>query len=706
MSLELDTPIQFVKGVGKHRSEQLEKVGIKIARDLLRYKPFRYEDRTSFCSIRDVKTGISTLLRGRILAAASRTTHRKRMRILELVITDGSGSLAVKFFNQPYLAEVLKADQEVVFYGIPRTDSYSSGISLANPEFEILKSELSDSLHNGRIVPVYRRVGTLTSRSLRVIMAHLLDGLEGRITERLPGWILDRYGFPVREDAIRRLHFPVVPDGSQRDSFLLDLGNSCTPMQQRLVFEEFFDFQCGLQVVRSQRKSLPKERIIRITSEIREIVKSVLSFHPTSAQKRVVKEIANDLCSGNIMNRLLQGDVGSGKTIVAVQAMVIVVENGYQCALMVPTEILAEQHFETLRRDLNKADYKIALLKGRLPSGIRREILSKVADGTIQIVVGTHAVFQKSVKFQSLGLVVIDEQHRFGVIQRMDLQQKGERPDTLVMTATPIPRSLALTLYGDLDLSVIDQLPPGRKPVLTRTRTEAERPKVYQEVVSRLRKGQQCYIVYPLVEESEKVEARAAKEMSGILQETVFCDFKVGLLHGRLDSKAKDNVMQQFRRHDLDVLVTTTVIEVGVDVPNATLMVIEHANRFGLSQLHQLRGRVGRGSDQSICFLMSSEGSSFEARQRLDIMQQTNDGFQISEKDLEIRGPGDFVGTKQSGLPQFHFANLVRDRVWLRRAYGDAEQWFKEEMEGEFQPTHLKKMVLDWERRFGLFHVG
>jgi len=406
------------------------------------------------------------------------------------------------------------------------------------------------------------------------------------------------------------------------------------------------------------------------------------------------------------MNRLLQGDVGSGKTIVAVQAMVIVVENGYQCALMVPTEILAEQHFETLRRDLNKADYKIALLKGRLPSGIRREILSKVADGTIQIVVGTHAVFQKSVKFQNLGLVVIDEQHRFGVIQRMDLQQKGERPDTLVMTATPIPRSLALTLYGDLDLSVIDQLPPGRKPVLTRTRTEAERPKVYQEVVSRLRKGQQCYIVYPLVEESEKVEARAAKEMSGILQETVFCDFKVGLLHGRLDSKAKDNVMQQFRRHDLDVLVTTTVIEVGVDVPNATLMVIEHANRFGLSQLHQLRGRVGRGSDQSICFLMSSEGSSFEARQRLDIMQQTNDGFQISEKDLEIRGPGDFVGTKQSGLPQFHFANLDRDRVWLRRAYGDAEQWFKEEMEGEFQPTHLKKMVLDWERRFGLFHVG
>lgn len=706
MSLELDTPIQFVKGVGKHRSEQLGKVGIKIARDLLRYKPFRYEDRTSFCSICDVRPDVSTLLRGRILAAASRTTHRKRMRILELVITDGSGSLSVKFFNQPYLAEVLKADQEVVFYGIPRADSYSSGLSLANPEFEILTSEPSDSLHNGRIVPVYRRVGNITSRSLRVIVAHLLDGLEGHITERLPGWILDRYGFPGRENAIRLLHFPVVPDGCQRDSFLLDLGNSRTPMQQRLVFEEFFDFQCGLQVVRNQRESLPKGRSIRITSEIREIVKSVLSFHPTMAQKRVVKEIADDLCSESIMNRLLQGDVGSGKTIVAVQAMVIVVENGYQCALMAPTEILAEQHFETLRRDLGKADYKIALLKGRLPIGIRRKILSKVSEGTIQIVVGTHAVFQKSVEFKSLGLVVIDEQHRFGVIQRMDLQQKGKRPDTLVMTATPIPRSLALTLYGDLDLSVIDELPPGRKPVLTHVRTEADRSKVYQEVVSRLREGHQCYIVYPLVEESEKVEARAAKEMASILQKTVFSAFKVGLLHGRLTSEEKDSVMQQFRRHDLDVLVATTVIEVGVDVPNATLMVIEHANRFGLSQLHQLRGRVGRGSNQSSCFLMSSEGSSSEARQRLDIMQQTNDGFQISEKDLEIRGPGDFVGTKQSGLPRFHFANLVRDRVWLGRACRDAEQWLEEELQGGVESAHLKEILSDWEHRFGLFHVG
>ena len=706
MSLELETPIQFVKGVGERRAELLGKAGITVARDLLRYKPFRYEDRTSFCAIRDIRPDSLTLLRGRIVAAAGRTTQRKRMRILELVISDGSGSLAVKFFNQPYLARVLNPDQEAIFYGIPRQDGYSAGLSLANPEFELLKSDDTDSLHSGRIVPVYRRIGDLTSRTLRIIVHHLLEELEGRLPEQLPEWIVTRYGFPTRQEAIRRLHFPVAPAGSRRESFLLQLDSSQTLAQQRLVFEEFFDFQRGLQVLRQRRKTAPKSRTVRITGRIREVVKSILSFHPTKAQKRVIKEIAEDLCSSNVMNRLLQGDVGSGKTIVAVQAMVIVVENGYQCVLMAPTEILAEQHFATLQRDLGEAGCSIALLKGRLPSAARKKILGQVADGTVQIVVGTHAVFQKSVQFQRLGLVVIDEQHRFGVIQRLGLQQKGEQPDTLVMTATPIPRSLALTLYGDLDLSIIDELPPGRKPVHTRVRTETDRPAVYQEVVSHLRRGHQGYIVYPLVEESEKVDARAAIEMAQTLQETVFSEFRVGLLHGRLDSGEKDAVIQRFRSRELDVLVATTVIEVGVDVPNATLMVIEHANRFGLSQLHQLRGRIGRGRHQSLCILMSGQESSAEARQRLDIMQQTNDGFRIAEKDLEIRGPGDFVGTKQSGLPQFHFANLVRDRSWLDCARDDAQRWFEEEAKSGLESSRLSGLVADWERRFGLFHVG
>jgi ATP-dependent DNA helicase RecG len=391
---------------------------------------------------------------------------------------------------------------------------------------------------------------------------------------------------------------------------------------------------------------------------------------------------------------------------VAVQALIIVVENGFQTVLMAPTEILAEQHYETLTRYLEEAGYSIALLTARVKGKERKTILQGLAAGEIQIAIGTHAVFQKGVSFHRLGFVVIDEQHRFGVRQRSQLQQKGERPDTLVMTATPIPRSLALTLYGDLDLSIIDELPPGRQPIRTVLRRDAERQKVYAGMRDEIRKGRQCYIVFPLVEESEKLELRAATEMARQLQQTVFADLEVALIHGRLSGEEKAHTMARFKRGEIDVLVSTTVIEVGIDVPNASLMVIEHANRFGLSQLHQLRGRIGRGKDKSYCVLLSEPGGSADARERLRIMQETNDGFRLAEKDLELRGPGDFVGTKQSGIPQFRFANLVRDRAWLERARLDAQEWLDRVLKSGPPEDSFGELSEEWERRFGLFRVG
>ncbi len=703
--MDLTTPIRFVKGVGERRALMLGKAGIQTTSDLLRYKPFRYEDRTSFCPISEVRPGSPILIRGKIRTLGSRTTRRRQMKILELLVSDDTGTMPVKFFNQPYLLQVFKKGQELVLFGVPRLDGYSLGVSFIGPEFEIMTPGQQDSIHSGRIVPIYRRTGNITARQLRTIVFVVLEGLAGTLSDRLPPWLRARHSFPPFEESLHQLHFPVFPDALDKSQFLKQLEASRTPAQQRLAYEEFFDFQRGLQLLRKNRSHLKKVSKLKMTPHIRNVIKSMLPFHPTAAQKRVLKEIAKDLHSPQVMSRLLQGDVGSGKTIVAIQAIIIVVENGLQTVLMAPTELLAEQHYETLTRYLSAPGYSIALLTGRVKGTDKERVLKEIAKGEIQIVIGTHAVFQKGVAFQRLGLAVIDEQHRFGVRQRSQLQKKGQNPDTLVMTATPIPRSLALTLYGDLDLSVIDELPPGRQPVRTVLRTGAQRHRVYEGVRRAIASGQQCYVVFPLVEESEKLELRAATEMAKELRSTVFQDLEVALIHGRLPGEEKDKIMARFKKGQVDVLVSTTVIEVGIDVPNASLMVIEHANRFGLAQLHQLRGRIGRGRKQSHCVLLTERGVSSEAHQRLQIMQDTNDGFRIAEKDLELRGPGDFVGTKQSGLPQFHFANLVRDRVWLERAQCDAHEWLSRGL-SKAPGESLDEFSNEWERRFGLFHVG
>jgi ATP-dependent DNA helicase RecG len=473
------------------------------------------------------------------------------------------------------------------------------------------------------------------------------------------------------------------------------------------MFEEFFFFQVGLQIIRTKRRFVPKALRPKLNDKISQRVRSILPFRPTQAQERVLKEIVEDLCSQRTMNRLLQGDVGSGKTIVAIQAIVLVIENGYQAALMAPTELLAEQHYRNVLNYFKETPYEIAILTSKVQGRERARILGRMESGEVDLIVGTHALIQQGVRFKTLGFVVIDEQHRFGVVQRSQLMAKGSRPDTLVMTATPIPRSLALTVYGDLDLSVLDELPPGRVAVKTVLKTERSRMEVYSVLRQRLKQGHQIYIVYPLVEESEKVDLRAASEMSEHLQKEVFPTYRVGLMHGQLPSSEKEELMSSFRKRQVHILVSTTVIEVGIDVPNASVIVVEHAERFGLSQLHQLRGRIGRGTHPSLCILLVDRVKSKEAYKRLDIMRRSNDGFVIAEKDLEIRGPGEFAGTRQSGIPDFRFGNIVRDRKFLELARWEAEGYLRERLgTGQDDREELALLANKWKSRYGLFEVG
>ncbi|MBL8150175.1 MAG: ATP-dependent DNA helicase RecG, partial [Blastocatellia bacterium] len=483
----------------------------------------------------------------------------------------------------------------------------------------------------------------------------------------LPEDIRKRNHLPDLVDAIKQLHFPI-------DDAPLDIYNrTASPAHRRVIFEEFFWLMLGLAVKRTDRQKEEKGTVIEINSRTRQSILNILPFKPTDAQKRVLKEIAEDMTSDHPMNRLLQGDVGSGKTIVAAQTIVLALENGYQAALMVPTEILAEQHARNLKKLFSKTSYRVELLIGSLPAKEKRKLQAAIKEGEVDLAIGTHALIQESVEFSKLGLVVIDEQHRFGVLQRGELMRRGYKPDVLVMTATPIPRSLAMTVYGDLDISIIDQMPPGRTPIETFVRTEEARSQVYNFVHKEILKGRQCYTVYPLIEESEKLDLLAATKMADKLQKEVFPNFKIGLLHGRMKAAEKEEVMGRFISAEIQILVSTTVIEVGVDVPNASVMIVEHAERFGLSQLHQLRGRVGRGAAQSYCILMTTGPKSKEASERLKVMEQTSDGFKIAEKDLEIRGPGEIMGTRQSGEQVFRIANIVRDRNLLEAARKEAE---------------------------------
>ena len=707
MAVQLDTSVQFVKGVGPARAEMFAQAGIRTVEDLLSYKPFRYEDRSNCKKVSKLAAGEEALVEGEILVTGDYTTPMKGVQIFEIIIQDSSGSLSVKFFNQSYLRRVLRKGQRLILFGVPRRDDYTRDLALINPEWEIVDAASDAQIHSGRIVPIYRRVGKLTTRMLRGILFRLLADLGSELTDPLPLSLRQKHGLLDRLSALQQVHFPAAPPGEARASFWRRLESSQTEAHRRLIFEEFFLFQTGLQLIKRQREVLPKTRVMQTSDPLRQALKSVLPFHPSRAQKRVLKEIVDDLCSTKVMSRLLHGDVGSGKTIVALQAMVVSIENGHQAALMAPTEILAEQHFRTFTSYLENTAYDLVILTSRVKGKKRKAILARIEAGDVDLVIGTHALIERQVEFKDLALVVIDEQHRFGVLQRSQLMAKGGRPDTLVMTATPIPRSLALTVFGDLDLSVLDEMPPGRQPVRTVIKSERSRQEVYDVIRSELKRHRQAFIVYPLIDESEKLALRAAKAMAEHLQQEVFQEFTVGLIHGRLKAEEKEELMSGLREGRIQILVSTTVVEVGIDLPNASVMAIEHAERFGLSQLHQLRGRIGRGRHPGICILMTEGARSEAAYQRLEIMRRSNDGFKIAEKDLEIRGPGEFVGTRQSGLPEFRFGNIVRDREALELAAIEAKELLRETLRESDRPAVLMNQLIDqWKERYGLYVVG
>jgi ATP-dependent DNA helicase RecG len=677
----LDASVQYLKGVGPRRAETLAEQGIRTVRDLVDIPPFRYEDRTTYRPLSSLREGEWVLTRGTICSVGGFEARRRRLSVFEILLQDGTASIEAKFFNQPYLRSVYHQGMKLIIFGQVKRDTHGPGaLCFTNPECEVLEDESAGpSVHSGRVVPIYRKLGALRTRALRQILYSAVADLPPDMDDPLPSYLRRQYRLLPRSKALALIHFPELrassPEARAREMEMINQGLS--PAHKRMIFEELFQIQVGVGLVRASRTRVLKERKPRLGDEVRRAIKKILPFHPTQAQKRVLKEIADDMCSPRPMSRLLQGDVGSGKTIVAAQAAIIAVENGFQAAIMAPTEILAEQHYFNFRRLLEPLQYRIDMLKGGMPAKEKRAALARIRSGEAVIAIGTHALIQEGVEFQNLALVVIDEQHRFGVVQRQRLKSKGKQPDMLVMTATPIPRSLALTLYGDLEVSVIDELPPGRRPIATRWVKEKEREQTYQEVGRAVAEGHQVYVVYPLVEETEKSDLRAATQMAAQLQDKIFPGLRVGLLHGQMKSSEKDGTMSAFASGEIQILVATTVIEVGVDVANATLMVIEHAERFGLAQLHQLRGRVGRGAAQSSCLLIGDAHESPEARRRLEIMCETNDGFRIAEVDLELRGPGEIVGTRQSGIPVFKYANLVRDRKALEIAHAEAGRFIR-----------------------------
>jgi ATP-dependent DNA helicase RecG len=677
----MDESVESLEGIGPQRREALADCGVRTIGDLLGYIPFRYEDRSRFHPISSVKDSEWVLVCGEVCRAGGFRTRRRGFPIFEILVRDGRGGIRAKFFNQPYAGRLYPVGTRLVLYGQVKKDTYSKGaLVLINPECEVLDGKKDpSSIHSGRIVPIYRKLGGLQGKVLRKIMYAAVSHAPQEIPDAIPAYLCKQLRLPSKANALKQLHFPKLRGGSRkaREEELNRLNAGISPEHKRFIFEELFEFQTGTRMVRQHRSRYRKDRKFRLDESVRAAIKKILPFHPTEAQKRALKEIADDLRSPHPMSRLLQGDVGSGKTIVAAQAAVIAVENGCQAAIMAPTEILAEQHYFYMRRLFKPLGYGIDLLKGSLPVKEKKQILQRIKSGETRIAIGTHALIQDKIVFENLSLVIIDEQHRFGVVQRNNLRSKGNRPDVLVMTATPIPRSLALTLYGDLDVSVIDEMPPGRRPIKTVWFEEGKRSGIFDTIRRNADAGFQAYIVYPLVEESEKSDLRAAIEMARRLETKIFPDLRIGLLHGRMKGPEKEAVMRDFSSGKTQVLVSTTVIEVGVDVANATLMIVEHAERFGLAQLHQLRGRVGRGSAQSTCILVGKAGDNPEIRRRMDIMCETNDGFRIAEVDLELRGPGEMMGTRQSGVPLFRYADIVRDRRALEIASVEADRFLQ-----------------------------
>ena len=704
MSVSLETEVRMVKGVGPQRAEVLAERGIYTLEDLLNYLPFRYEDRIHFSKIRDVEPKGTYTLRARVMSGQAVRGMYGRDAIYHLLVQDDSGSLPCKFFHGGYLEGRLKPGQQVILHGKVEVDKLRPARrEMVNPQLEILSTEEIDSAEMGRIVPVYEAVGTFGTRQIRRAVYATLQNLEPHIPDPLPRELLARFRYPSRREALIAAHFP------PHDESLEALNLFRSPAQQRLIFEEFFLYQLSLAL---KRKETRKENAVqfRVREEkVREALKRILPFKPTGAQKRVLAEIAGDLEKPAPMNRLLQGDVGSGKTIVALEAAVIAIENGCQAVLMAPTEILAVQHYLSARRVLAPGGYRVELLISGLKPAEKSAARERIRCGEAQLVIGTHALIEEQVEFHRLGFVAIDEQHRFGVLQRKKLMDKaasqGHAPHVLVLTATPIPRTLSLTLYGDLDVSVLDELPPGRTPIETRMTTQSHLPGVWEFLRREVAAGHQGYVVYPVIEES-KLELKAAMEGHERLSKTIFPALKVGLLHGRLSSEEKEEVMQRFRQNEIQILVTTTVVEVGVDVPNATVMVIEHAERFGLAQLHQLRGRIGRGAQNSHCILVAPYRMTDDGRARLETMVRTSNGFEIAETDLQLRGPGEFFGTRQSGEIGFHLANPLRDRALLESAREEAFLLVEDLTKKEALERTLGLLPGQWQRRYHLARVG
>ncbi len=679
----------------------LEAKGLCVVEDLLAYVPFRYEDRSNVKTIAQLAPGEMATVTAEVRSARLAGYKRRSLGMFEARFTDASRAILVgKWFHGGYLANVLAEGMKVSLFGKIEFDSYTGELTVLHPEFEILSGdddEAEAALHTGRVVPIYEAVAKITTRALRSLIHRVLASLDP-LADHIPDHVRRQLKLMDRWTAIRQTHFP-PPDA---DLHLLNQFRS--PAQFRLIFEEFFWLECGLALKRSTAKALPGIAF-EVTDRVRERVKAMLPFKPTEAQKRVIQEIASDMKAPRPMNRLLQGDVGSGKTIVAAEAAVIAIENGFQVAVLAPTEILAVQHGFYFRQILGKLGYVVALLTGSFTSREKAQLKRLVAEGLAHVVIGTHALLEKDVEFKRLGLAVVDEQHRFGVMQRLGLVQKGLHPDVLVMTATPIPRTLAMTLYGDLDVSVIDQLPPGRKPIVTKHVTADRVEQVYSFLKKQIDEGRQAYVVYPVIEESETQAMKAAQQMYEHLSREVFPGMAVGLLHGRLGANEKESVMQRFKDSELKILVSTTVIEVGVDVPNATVMLIEQAERFGLAQLHQLRGRVGRGAAQSYCILVT-EKMNDAARQRIRTLVDSNDGFYIAEMDLKLRGPGEFFGTKQAGLPSLRVANILRDTEILEMARREAVDFVARPPSAEELDKAAAYIRDHWQRRYGLVTVG
>ncbi len=670
--LPLQTPLTAVRGVGPRLAEALARIGLRTVEDALYTLPFRYEDRRTLARIGELREGEGAVFCAQILAAAESFTSRSRRKLYEVVVSDGSGQISLKWFH--FRADWMKkrfiVGRQAFFIG--EVKRFGAVKEIHHPEVEFVQPGRSaeeqlrdDPLTFGRILPVYPLTEGLAQKTARKIWKDLVDRFAPLAVSRVPEEIRRRRSLMPLGEALLQAHWP------DESASIADLEKGRDPARRTLVYDEFFFLELGLALRRRGvvlEEGIPFQVAHRYTKPLAKM----LPYRLTDAQRRVLGEIKHDLMRPHPMNRLIQGDVGSGKTVVALMAALVAIENETQVAVVAPTEILAEQHYLQFRRWLEPLGLRAAILTGSSAARHRRETLEGIAAGEIHLVVGTHAVLQEVVEFRRLGLGIIDEQHRFGVRQRGVLRRKGENPHILVMTATPIPRTLSLTLYGDLALSVIDEMPPGRTPIQTKVLSERQRIRAYELIARELALGHQAYIVYPLVEESEKSDLGAASEGARALQSDIFPERKVGLLHGRMRPEEKEAVMAAFKNRDIDILVSTTVIEVGIDVPNATMMVVEHAERFGLAQLHQLRGRVGRGEGRSTCILLRADRCSEDGLRRLRVMEETTDGFRIAEADLQIRGPGEFLGTRQAGLPDFRVADLLRDGRILEEARQDA----------------------------------